>query len=220
MVNGRLRPPTAEEKQSGFSLIELLVSMGIFTIFLALFMSAVIGLTKGTSKTQITAQTTGEVVSVFKNLDRQVRYADAINAPGTAGGFRYIEFRTPASSSNLTPAAVLCTQWRYSPATGVVQMRKWKDVTAAVMGEWMTQLTDVIDTGAATYPFDMIPATSNGSTKQRLKLSLNAGNAALNANTEISTTYVARNSSTDSISNVVVAGASTLPVCLSSGNRP
>ncbi|TQL41920.1 prepilin-type N-terminal cleavage/methylation domain-containing protein [Homoserinimonas aerilata] len=204
--------------QAGFSLMELVVAMGIFSIFIAMFMAAVIGLTQGTTRAQLTAEASSGVLTVFQNFDRQVRYADAINFPGDAGGATYIEFRTPAESA---PSEVTtCTQWRFLPDEGRIESRSWPDVAGATPTAWATKLTTAIDTGAADYPFKMIPASTSGSARQQLVLTLEAGNADMDAGASMSTTFVARNSSAGSPGNLDANGdgRSDAPAC-ATGSR-
>jgi len=200
-----------DRSSAGFSLIELIVAMSIFTIFTAVFLAAVVGLTRGTTQARVTAEATSGVLLVFQNIDRQVRYADAINFPGQspATGYRYIEFRTPAASmpTNVTT----CNQWRYLPDLNRIESRFWVDAPGAVPSAWSTKLTTAVSAPGVTYPFEMIPAV--GTAKQQLKLTLTAGSSTVGATSMISTTYVARNSK-NSLTNAVGAGGqSATPVC-------
>jgi len=207
--------------ESGFTLVELIVAMTIFAIFLSMLVASVIGITRASSRTQLLTQSSSAVLAVFQNLDRQIRYANAINFPGVGpSGARYIEFRTGADSS---PSGVTtCTQWRINPATKSIQSRTWQDVTGAVASGWSTKITTVVDLGGANYPFKMIPAAVNGSAMQQLVLSVSSGTDLITPGAAISSTFVARNSSIQSPSNpnVIVAGTSDTPVCLASGSRP
>lgn len=211
------------DKESGFTLIELIVAMGIFTIFIALFLAAVVSLARGTVKAQLTTETASGISVVFQNIDRQVRYADSINYPGTGpSGAVYIEFRTPASSTkeNITR----CTQWRFLVSENRLESRQWSDVPGAVRPAWQTKLTNVIAVGGDTYPFEMVPATLTGTSKQQLVLTLNAGNpnGVDKAGSAVTTRFVARNSSLSSPSNSdsLVDGTSNTPVCTVPGDRP
>ena len=211
------------DRDSGFTLMELIVAMGIFTIFIALFLAAVVSLARGTVKAQLTTETASGISVVFQNIDRQVRYADSINFPGTGpSGAVYIEFRTPAASTkeNITR----CTQWRFLVSQNRLESRQWNDVTGAVRPAWQTKLTNVIAVGGATYPFEMVPATLTGTSKQQLVLTINAGNpnGVDKAGSAVVTRFVARNSSLKSPSNSdsITAGASNTPVCIAPGDRP
>ena len=203
---------------SGFSLIELIVAMSIFTIFIAVFLAAVVGLARGATQAQVRAEATTGVLQVFQNIDRQVRYADAINYPGLglASGYRYIEFRTPASSSVTNKTT--CTQWRYLPDLNRIESRQWEDSSGSVATNWNTKLTTVIDRPEVTYPFELIPAAGNA--RQELKLTIEAGNSSVAASSEIETTFVARNSKGSPTSIVGAGGQSVSPVCQRAALRP
>lgn len=210
---------SSRSSQQGFSLVELVVAMGIFTIFIAIFLTAVVSLARGTTQARVTAESASGALTVFQNIDRQVRYADAINFPGVspASHYRYIEFRTPASSmsTNLTT----CTQWRYLPSENRIESRRWEDSSGSTPTPWATKLTFVIDKPGADYPFSLVPATTN--TKQQLLLTLDAGVAGTSGSTSIATSFVARNSSDDSVSNVAGPdGQSATKVCNRTDLRP
>lgn len=216
-VRRRLRG-AADTVDAGFTLIELIVAMGIFLVFVAIFLSAVVNLTRGTTRSSNVAQSTSSLLVVFQNIDRQVRYADAINRPGNGtGGNRYIEFRVPAVST--TDRVTRCYQWRYNATTGVISSRSWADVAGSAKTSWSTKIESVISVTGSDYPFAMIPASSTV-LKQQFQLTVSSGIS--DADTDISTKFVARNSSIDSISNLDANadGSSDSPVCLTTGDRP
>jgi len=80
----RLRRGTVREAAAdkGFTLIELMVAMMIFSIFLAIMITSIIALTRGASQVQVAAVSTNQELAVFQRLDRQIRYADGINQQG------------------------------------------------------------------------------------------------------------------------------------------
>jgi prepilin-type N-terminal cleavage/methylation domain-containing protein len=120
-VKGRL-----VKGEVGFSLIELVVAISLFSVFIALFLTAVVTLIRGTEQVTSTSEASSKSLIVFQNIDRQVRYADSINFPGDgSSGARYIEYRLPASSA---PSGITtCYQWRFVPSTGQIQLRQWHD---------------------------------------------------------------------------------------------
>ena len=212
----RLRKTAAPA--SGFSLIELVVAMGIFTIFIAVLLTAIVSLTKGATQSRATAESASAVLNVFQNIDRQVRYANAINYPGqsTTTGYRYIEFRIPAASA--PKGYTTCMQWRYLPADNLIQSREWEDATGSLASGWSTKVTSVVEDPAAPFPLTLVPG--GGVIKQKLSLTVTAGDASRNATSKISTVYVARNSSNASTNVADANGQSATPVCQRTAVRP
>ena len=218
VIRSRLRG-VRRDPGAGFSLIELIIAMGIFTIFIAVFLTAVVSLARATTQARVTAEASSGALLVFQNIDRQVRYADAINYPGVgaATDYRYVEFRTPASS--MSTNVTTCTQWRYLPGKNRIESRRWADTAGSVPTPWSTKLTSVIYKADAGYPFTLVPATST--MKQQLLLTIDAGTAGTSGATSISTTFVARNSSDTSPSNAAGTGGQSLnPVCQRTDVRP
>jgi prepilin-type N-terminal cleavage/methylation domain-containing protein len=206
---------------SGFSLVELLVAMVIFGVFITVLIASVSTISRASARAQVVARTSSSVLAVFQDFDHQVRYADAINFPGAgASGAYYIEYRIPAASnlSNVTT----CAQWRYTPSTGKLDFRQWQDIASPGSPTFVTKLSNIKGVATATYPFQMIPASLSASANQQLLLTIDAGSASFTQGAKISTRYLARNSSTLSPSNAqsVTAGVSDTPVCPLTGIRP
>lgn len=197
------------ESDDGMTLIELIVSMSIFMIFMAVVLTTTVTLAQSATRAQLTAEASNASLVVFGSFDRQARYADAINVPGSgASGARYVEFRTPGNSS--ASGVTTCTQWRFVPSLGRLESRSWQDIPGVVLpAGFSTKLTNVIDDGAG-YPFTLKTAAATGSLMHQLTVTVHSGNANLNAGAAMSTTFVARNSST----------ASPAVVCNTSGYRP
>jgi hypothetical protein len=186
-------------------MVELMVTVFVFTIFLAVVLSSLVGITKASTQAQVIARSSTGVLIVFQNFDRAIRYANMINVPGSAAGGRYVEFRVPAKD---TTSVATCFQWRYVPGANVIQSRQWPDGLTANMTDWATKLTSVFDDGA-NYPFVLIPAGGTGSTMQQLTLTIDAGNASQKG-ALVTTTFVARNSSADSNSAGLICSAAAM----------
>ena len=218
-MNSALRPKRSDE--SGFSLLEMLVAVLVFSVFLTIVLASMVGITRASSRAQLLSRSSSNILLAFESFDRQLRYANAINFPGVGtSGAKYVEFRTAADSS---PTHVItCTQWRFDPVSKSLQYRTWPDVVGASISAWDTKIQDVVDFGTADYPFKMIPASLTGSSMQQMVLTVSAGTPLVTPGAAISSNFVARNSSiqSPSNSNVVVPGKSDTPVCLASGNRP
>ncbi len=218
----RARSRNEADDDSGFSLVELLIAMMIFSIFLIILVSTLTGIQRASTKVSVVAQTSNGMLNVFSKFDRQVRYADSVNFPGLgASGARYVEFRVPAASS--PNGVTTCTQWKYDPVAKSLQSRTWPEAANATPTAWFTVLPNVGALPAATYPGDRNPSDSRFKI-QRLVLTISGGQSATQG-ASASTTFVARNSSISSTSNgqTKAAGVSDTPVCWSSlvaGARP
>jgi prepilin-type N-terminal cleavage/methylation domain-containing protein len=217
LVRGRDR---ARGDDAGMSLVELIVAMGIFTIVISIFMAGLITMTENTVRTEVTTDAAESVRRVFQRLDKQVRYADAINLPGNgASGARYVEFRTPETVS--ASGVTTCTQWRWNPATEEIQARVWPQSAATLPG-WSVVATDVVDDATVTgYPFTVVVA-SPSHPRQSLQLQLLLESDASSGSVSSDSTFVARNSSVDSAGNKDdnTDGVSDAPACWRSGIRP
>jgi len=209
--------PAAEQpaaRDAGATLVEVLVAMTIFVTLLSVVMASVIGVSRGAVRSQNASTTATEIRRTFSTLDKQVRYADAVNAAGTTlGGDWWVEFRAPGGAAGGTPT---CIQWRFRPATGEVQTRSWPESAAASSAAWSTVVTGGAE---ATTPFTMLE-TDGANTMQRLTVALSADRGA-GASSELRTTFVARNSTPDSLGNQDIGndGVSDNPVCARDASR-
>ncbi len=202
------------------TLVELIVAMGIFTVVIAVFMSGVVVMTKDTARAQSVADAGDEVRRVFQRLDKEVRYASAINMPGTGtSGAYYVEYLMTAVEAGTQPT---CIQWRYVPSSGTVQRRSWANVTAGVApSAWSTLASRVRNKLPAERPFVFTKAGSVN-TNQQLRVFLDVG-PGTNKGAQLDSQFVARNTDTSTTTNADVDnnGASDSPVCQQPGTgRP
>ena len=195
----------ADRNDAGVTMVELLVTMFVFALFLGIMTSSLIGITRASTQAQTVSRSSTGVLNVFQSFDRSIRYADVINPPGATSTGRYVEFRTPAPT---TGGAATCVQWRFVPSSKTLQSRQWTDGASASATAWATKLSSVFDK-SGNYPFALIPAGSAGSSMQQLTLSVVAGDAATQT-ADMTTTFVARNSSVKSNSLGLVCSAGTM----------
>jgi len=208
-----------DDRDRGVTIIELIVSMGIFLTVLGIFMAGVVIMTHNAVRVQATADAGADVKKAFQRFDKQVRYADAINRPGNgASGARYVEFRTPATVSK--SGVTVCTQWRWDPSTKLLQQRTWTDVTGT-LGAFMTVAENVVlDATVTGYPFAMSEASPQHP-RQELTVNLTVQGAEKRLVSSEST-FIARNSTIDSDGNDDLDGngVSDHPACWKTGVRP
>lgn len=217
----RMRRGRREPGDGGMTTIELIVAMGIFTVVCVVFLTGVVMMTRSTVRASSQSQAVDSSRIIFQRLDRQVRYAESVNAPGTgAGGAQYVEFRISATVSDTGVAR--CYQWRYDPSLGSIAWRTWDDTAGTAPGAFTTVATDILPapTGYSDpYPFTFQTATSVH-TRQELSLRLRAGTSIAAAAVDTESSFVARNSSASSQSNTLDgSGQSSAPVCLSVATR-
>jgi prepilin-type N-terminal cleavage/methylation domain-containing protein len=220
MQRGTECQESKDDREAGYSLIELLVAMGIFAIVTAIFLSGIVSMTRSTVRASVTVDAAESVRRVFQRLDKQVRYSDGVNLPGTGLlGAQYVEFRTPATVA--VSGQTMCTQWRWDPSTSLVQFRTWR-ASVAPTATWSTMATHVVnDTGVVGYPFLVNRATPKHP-RQSLKLHLLLESTASSGHVSTASLFVARNTSIESGGNADTNadGVSDLPVCWSPGVRP
>lgn len=139
----------------GFTLIELIIAMSIFAMLLGVMMSVVLAMNKDLNKTTSIADAASQGLRATQAIDKQLRYADFVNAPVTgASGDRYVSFES------LTNASVSeCYQWRIHTG-GLLQQRSWVSSTAnttavtATTPSWLTVAIGVVNP-TATAPFTL-----------------------------------------------------------------
>lgn len=192
--------PVQGGDDSGMSLVELIVAMGVFSVFLAIFGSGIVIMTQDTVRTNATIDATNQGRRAFSQLDKQVRSASTINNPVLVLGTRWtVEFRTDATGASTSGIEnpSLCTQWRVDTATDLLQWRSW-NVGASTAPAWRTTATNVINT-PSQQPFTFSP-TSASSTKQKLAVDWFIKKSTA-PTTAIDSVLVARNSNAQTSTN-------------------
>ncbi|WP_166868741.1 type II secretion system protein J [Salinibacterium sp. ZJ70] len=205
----------------GLTLTELIVSLTIFAFVLAIGGVTIVQVSRATVDAKMRSESATNVLTAFQYLDRQVRYADAINFAGIGGeGAAYVEFRIPRSSrpplhDGTDPQHDQCVQWRFLPDSGALQVRQWDDRAGVTLPEWATRARLITSEASREYPFQMIPARAGSAATQSLRIQLEAGGVPEHSRTRVDTRLVARNSSLASTSNLDGNGdgVSDVPVC-------
>jgi type II secretory pathway pseudopilin PulG len=176
------------EGDGGFSLPELIVGMGMMTVTATVFMSAVTSMSVDVRKQASLADAlTGNRIA-YQLLDKQVRYADEIEAPtdgvGTdaapiakndgKGYYEYVEWHTTLNSTTST-----CTQWRLDSELDRLQWRlatlNTTLASSTTPGSWNTVATGAVNNiapslvGTAGFqPAFTIPTKTSDQTLQQI----------------------------------------------------
>ncbi len=196
----RVRRPSGE---AGVSLVEALVAMVIFVTLIAVMTSAVAAMTANMRQAEGVSLATDQVRLAFQRLDKQVRYANAINAPGEGddgmGGW-YVELsledpdeaRYGVGHGNNNKHG-FCVQWRVKAER--LETRTWRvnpggnpvDTTS-----WTAVATGITYERA----FDLVPADPLVAAHQGLKVDLRVQRSRKPiGRSQISATFFARNTS-------------------------
>jgi Tfp pilus assembly protein PilV len=203
-------------REAGFSLIEYSVSMGIFAVVIGITVSGVAFMARDTVKTTNLSTTTDQTRQAFTKLDRQVRYASAINMPGknAAGNRWYVDFLGLDGDGVST-----CYQWRLDTTTHQLGYRQWVPTATTLPADFITVASNISnDTSAAEAPFVFVRADTDtplqGIDVNLLGEKASAGNQNKGTVT-VDTSLSARNSSVSSQTNEDANndGVSDNPVC-------
>jgi len=119
--------------------------MAMFVVLLSVCAGAITTMTRTVSKSQGLADSSAEVRRAFDQMDRQMRYADALNPPTLVGTTWYVELRTSADGDD--DGMPTCTQWRLVGDTDELQVRTWEvqGTTASGLTPWATVARRIVN---------------------------------------------------------------------------
>jgi prepilin-type N-terminal cleavage/methylation domain-containing protein len=217
-AEGNAQPAAAQDdSESGYTLVELIVSMGILAILIGIFMAAVTQEYKDTVRTQAVSTASDEALRTFDRFDHTIRYAAAVNRPVEVGTNWYLEYQTTATKNGVAP---VCTQWKFDSTADTVAYRTWSETGATVTPTPFTVTSmHVINNPTTQQPFTFLPADGTF-TNQRVQVTLMIQNVKGNGGT-LSSTFTALNTSTATATNIDANndGVSDTQVCQEAG-RP
>ena len=166
--------------EDGVTLVEMVVGMAIMMIFLGIFTVAMVGMSKSESKARSVSDTASQVNVAFLWLDRNVRYASGLTAPGTSSGDFYVELSNTGSGNQV------CTQVRLHVANQQLQQRSWTVSGSSYtnLSSWLPIASNIVNT---TNPFSVAATATGTEVHQQLGISLTStGGAASNPTTTTS----------------------------------
>lgn len=180
----------------GLTLVELLVAMSILTIFFAVFSSVAVRLFDSSRSQQGRSDNLDSNRNVVEVLDRQVRYANAINPPGTVGGSTYVDWRAGSKGQQQT-----CYQWRVT-AAGLMQWRSWLPPYTSGGYTGLTSWSTVGNGIAAVAPDSLFsltaPVATAGLNRQQLTVAFGTTHGFPAVTTPTRVAFTALNSRTSS----------------------
>jgi prepilin-type N-terminal cleavage/methylation domain-containing protein len=191
------------ERDAGFTLVELLVSIVVLGIFMSMATAGFLNMFKTQNRTQALADAQRQLSLAFNQLDREIRYSSGISAPGLVGSEPYVEFLTTNSGSPI------CTELRLRPTTGQLQQRTWTQSTGTITPSPWTQLATNITTTTQPFVLTIADATLNF---QRLGISLTAtaGGVVTSVTRQFTATFTALNTSLNTDSSTACSEGRSL----------
>jgi prepilin-type N-terminal cleavage/methylation domain-containing protein len=144
----------------GVTLVELLISMTIFSIVIALTYSVLFTIQRQTKDTTARADTVGDARIALQQIDRQVRSGNVLYSPANETTTAGCTASTVAPS--LTPNAgncmriytqangeQRCVQWQV--AAGVIRSRSWSPTweTDGLVSDWAVVAHNTVNTTAS-----------------------------------------------------------------------
>jgi prepilin-type N-terminal cleavage/methylation domain-containing protein len=144
---------------SGITLIEVVVALSIMSVLMAAFTAGIIQMYRSANASESLSRTQSQLNVTFLRLDKEIRYASAINDP-SGGPDYYVEYLTTNAGSPQ------CQQLRLG-VDGKLRLRSWPNTSPATASGWTTLASGVSSVGT---PFALV--TEPKSSFERLRLNL------------------------------------------------
>ncbi|MCO8269127.1 prepilin-type N-terminal cleavage/methylation domain-containing protein [Actinoplanes sp. TRM 88003] len=117
----------------GFSLVELLVAMGLMSVVMIIVTTGLSGVYSNLNRADTTGAARDQLTSSFRRLDKELRYASWVSTPGQVNGTWYLEYATPLGCRQLVLR------------NGVLTMATW-NLPSTTPGAPATIGTDLVQT--------------------------------------------------------------------------
>jgi len=200
VATGVRRAPAGDR---GVTLIEVVVSMSIMTLFMAMFTVGMVQLYRSANKSEAVGLAQSQINIAFLRLDKELRYAAGISVPGQVGADPYVEYLVTSTG------AAVCSQLRLQIASAQLQRRTWiRGSVPLNPGPWTVLASNI----SSPAPFTLHPSDATFS-HQRLQLSFTATTGPATAATTRTTdvTFTALNTSMSTTSTSVCTEGRSIP---------
>lgn len=201
-------PRALQRDESGFTLVELLVTMIIFSLAIAMTMTAVISVQRDSRRTQTASDATYQVRIALSEIDRQVRSGNVLyspsNEPASLGCAGKPALNAGSCMRIFTQAngAEKCVQWQVlddpsNPGTGLLRTRSWAPAWGGgLYTGWQTLARSLkkVDTVNGPWPFTL-EDSSTPYNSRLLDVRLESVDVSRNAGTVLTSSLSGRNTS-------------------------
>jgi prepilin-type N-terminal cleavage/methylation domain-containing protein len=187
---------------AGMTLMELVVAMSVMSIFMTMFSAGVVQMFRAANKSESASTAQSQVNLAFLRLDKEIRYAAGLSAPGPVGSDPYVEYLTTNTGSPV------CSELRLHLATRQLQRRTWPQGSGTAPTAWIPLASDV--SSAQPFTVSGADATYNFQRLQlRLAASAGAGGSATTKWTDV--TFTALNTSLGTSSATICTEGRAMP---------
>jgi len=157
----RRKPVPGARADTGFSLAEVMVTIGVMSVVGVVFTGAILQIYQTTVKTETISIVQAQLHRAFGRLDKEIRYASWIAEPGLVGTAWYVEFAAADETQ--------CRQLRFETApalepdnetdgVGLLQLIGWTRGTPPIPGAPAQTVASQLVAPGAGGPFERQPA--------------------------------------------------------------
>jgi len=194
----------------GFSLVEILVVLGIMSVVGAVFTTGIVQIYRTTTAAESDGITQSQLSQALMRLDGSLRYAYSIGAVHIEGAAPYVEYLVLAAQAGTTSAVKGCVQLRLTGSGSPnlqLQSRSWAMTSPGSPSAW-TPLASNLSTVAGSAPFVRTQPTTSVN-HQLLTIQLTAQSGAARKTSTLTFTALNTYASTalDSAGNPLAATA-------------
>jgi prepilin-type N-terminal cleavage/methylation domain-containing protein len=186
------------DREDGWSLIEVVVSMSIMGVFMAMMTTGIVQVFRAINTNDAIAAAQSQVNIAFLKLDREIRYASDLSTEGQVGGDWYVEYLSTYTGTSV------CSELRLHVANGQLQRRTWTQ-GGTVPSTWTVLASGV--SGSKPFTLRSADATFNYA-RLTLSLTAQAGTGTTAASKQMSVTFTALDS-TSATGTACIVGRSS-----------
>lgn len=183
---------------TAMTLVDLVVSMGIMSIVMAVFTTAVVRMYRSANVADARANAQTQIGLALQRLDKEVRYASGIGQPYLAGGGQRIEFLI------IGTAKAECVQLQVSG--GQLRQRMWTYQSPPVRPT-PTPWTTLASGLTSPEPFTFVAVSDDvGYQRLRVRLTAVSGGGSTQATRTSDITFTALNTTRETATDACAEG--------------
>jgi prepilin-type N-terminal cleavage/methylation domain-containing protein len=155
-------------RDDGFSLTEVMVSMALMSVVMAIATSGFITMYRTTDLAETASLTQASLQLSFEKLDRDVRYANRINVPYTRSNGDFAVDYVIAGDDGV----LQCVRLTLPAAGGALTRLQWPQPGTPAGVAATTVALDLASTNGSATPFTVVAGGTGGSNFDRLQVQL------------------------------------------------